>query len=158
MKFDVKEIKDYIKNHPDATIIIGGDSQKIYKKTSKNKNVRFVTCVIVYQKDANKIFFEVSKEKDIDQNPSRPVMRMMQETYKIVDITTKLMDVLIDRSFEIHLDINPKESEGSNCALNQAVGYCWGMIGVNPVVKPDAWAASTVSDHIVKKNKQVLKF
>jgi predicted RNase H-related nuclease YkuK (DUF458 family) len=165
MKFDIQEIKDYINDNPDAKIIIGGDSQKISKKKLKKKPgyknqkwVRFVTTVIVYQKDKNKIFFEVSKERDIDTNPSKPITRMMNETYKIVDITLKLMDVLIDRNFEIHLDINPDENEGSYCALNQAVGYCWGMIGVEPIVKPDAFVASTVSDHIVKHNKDVLSY
>ena len=153
MKFNIEEIKQYIEDHPEAKIIIGGDSQKISKKKSKNKGkyARFVTAVVVYQKDANKIFFEVTKEKDVDQNPSKPMMRMLKETEKIVDITMKLMDSIIDRDFEIHLDIASKDTEGSYCALGAAVGYCWGIVGVEPVVKPDAWVSSTVSDHIVKK-------
>jgi len=160
MKFDVEEIKQYIIENPNAKVIIGGDSQKISKRRTKKlkqKTARFVTCVIVYQKDKNKIFFEVSKERDLDTNPSKLMTRMMNETYKIVDITMKLLDVIIDRDFQVHLDINPKESEGSNCALAQAVGYCWGMVGIEPVVKPDSWAASTVADHIVKYNKDVLR-
>ena len=154
MKFDVEEIKTYIQENPDAKIIIGGDSQKISKRKRKNKQrvARFVTCVIVYRKDKNKIFFEVSKERDLDTNPGKPITRMMNETYKIVDITMKLLDVIVDRDFQVHLDINPKESEGSNCALSQAVGYCWGMIGIEPIVKPDSWAASTVADRWVKRN------
>lgn len=171
MKFDVEEIKDYILDNPEAIIIIGGDSQKISKKSAKKKNKksgiegkeyekfsRYVTAVIVYQKDKNKIFYEVSKERDIDPKPGKPFLRMMQETYKIADITIQLMDVLVDRDFEVHLDINAKPEHGSNCALSSAVGYVWGTVGIEPVVKPDSWAASTVADWIVKHNADVLNY
>ncbi len=163
MKFNIDEIKDYIKEHPNAKIIIGGDSQKISKRGSKGKFgkprvARFVTCVIVYEKDNNKIFFEVSKEKDFDQNPAKPQLRMMQETQKITDIALKLIDIILDKDFEIHLDINKSALHGSNCALGQATGYVWGLLGVEPIVKPDSWAASCVADHIVKTNKEVLSY
>ena len=163
MKFDIEEIKEYILENPDALIIIGGDSQKVSKKKRKRdkeagKIARFVTTVIVYQKDKNRIFFEVSKERDFDSNPSRPQMRMMQETQKITDIALKLMDVLVDREFEVHLDINKSPVHGSNCALGQATGYVWGLLGVEPIVKPDSWAASCVADHLVKTNKKVLEY
>jgi predicted RNase H-related nuclease YkuK (DUF458 family) len=161
VKFNIEEIKDYIRSNPDAKIIIGGDSQKVSKKRKKkgsHKMARFVTCVIVYKKDKNKIFFEVSKERDFDSNPSRPQLRMMQEVQKITSIATALIDVIIERDFEIHLDINPNKMYGSNCALGQATGYVWGILGVEPIVKPDSWAASTVADWIVKHNKEVLNY
>ncbi len=163
MKFNIEEIKEYIKSRPDAQVIIGGDSQKISSKKRKKMKLdgrvaRFVTCVIVYKKDENKIFFEVSKEKDFDHNPARPQMRMMQEVQKITSIAVELLDVLVDRNFEVHLDINKSEEHGSNCALGQATGYVWGMLGVEPKVKPDSWAASCVADWIVKKNRLVLNF
>ncbi len=160
MKFNVKEIKEYILDHPNAMIYIGGDSQKVSKKKKKtrHKEARFVTCVVVYEKDNNKIFYEVSKERDIDVIPGKPFNRMMNETYKVADITLKLMDVLIERNFEVHLDISTKEYNGSNCAMGAAIGYIWGVVGVEPILKPDSWVASTVSDHLVKKNKQVVNF
>lgn len=165
MTFNIQQIKDYILAHPNAKIIIGGDSQKISKKRKKkNKDLspgkysRFVTAVIVYERDNNKIFYEVSKERDIDTKPGKPYLRMMQETYKIAGIAIELMDVLIDRDFEIHLDINANPEYGSNCALSSAVGYVWGTVGIEPIVKPWSWAASCVADHIVKTNKEVLSF
>jgi predicted RNase H-related nuclease YkuK (DUF458 family) len=39
---------------------------------------------------------------------------------------------------------------GSNIVHNAAVGYVQGMTGILPKVKPEAWAASCVSDHFVK--------
>ena len=162
MKFNIEEIKEYILENPNAKIFIGGDSQKVSKKKRKNKGkakeARFVTAVIVYEKDKNKIFFEVSRERDVDVIPGRPFNRMMNETYKVAAITLELMDVLIDRDFEIHLDISKKEYNGSHCAMGAAVGYIWGTIGIEPILKPDAWVASTVADHIVKTNKKVLEY
>ncbi len=160
MKFNIEEIKEYIDTHPNAKIFIGGDSQKVSNKKRKNKNkeARFVTCVVVYEKDNNKIFFEVSKERDIDVIPGKPFNRMMNETYKVADITLQLMDVLIDRDFQIHLDISQEEFNGSHCAMGAAIGYIWGVVGVEPVLKPDSWVASTVADHIVKNNKKVLNY
>jgi len=160
MKFDLQEIKDYINDHPNAKIYIGGDSQKVSRKKrkSKNKEARFVTCVVVYEKDNNKIFYEVSRERDVDVIPGKPFNRMMNETYKVAEITLDLMDVLVDREFEIHLDISTKEFNGSHCAMGAAIGYIWGVVGVEPILKPNSWVASTVSDHLVKKNKDVLNF
>ena len=163
MKFDVEEIKKYITDHPNAKIFIGGDSQKASKKRkarakSPHKQARFVTAVVVYEKDQNKIFFEVSKERDVDAVPGKPFNRMMNETYKVADITLQLMDVLVERDFEIHLDISQLEYNGSHCAMGAAVGYIWGVVGIEPVLKPDSWVASTVADHIVKKNKAALNF
>lgn len=163
MNFNISEIKEYIRNNPDAKIFIGCDSQKVSNKKRKKlkikeKSARFVTAVVVYQKDKNKIFWEVSRERDIDVLPGKPFNRMMNEAYKVADIALKLMDVLIDRDFEIHLDISKKEFNGSNCAMGAAMGYIWGTIGVEPVLKPDSWVASTVSDHLVKKNSKVLAY
>ncbi len=161
MKFDVEEIKKYIEDNPKAKIIIGGDSQKVSRKGKKRSNPResrFVTAVVVYQKDKNKVFYEVTREKDFDKDPGKPFNRMMNETYKVADITLKLMDVLVDRDFACHLDISPHEYNGSNVAMGAAIGYIWGVIGIEPVLKPLSWCASCVSDHIVKKNKDVLGF
>ena len=163
MKFNIEEIKRYIQDNPNAKIFIGCDSQKVSSKKRKKlkikeKTARFVTAVVVYEKDKNKIFFEVSKERDIDVTPGKPFNRMMNETYKVADITLQLMDVLVERDFQIHLDISKEEYNGSHCAMNAAIGYIWGVIGIEPVLKPDAWVASTVSDHIVKNNKQVLNY
>ncbi len=161
MKFDVDEIKKYIQDNPNARVIIGGDSQKVSRKGKKRANPResrFVTAVVVYEKDHNKIFYEVTKEKDFDQDPGRPFNRMMNETYKVADITLKLMEVLVNRNFEIHLDISPHDYNGSNVAMGAAIGYIWGVIGIEPILKPDSWCASCVSDHIVKKNRDVLNY
>ena len=75
-------------------------------------------------------------------------MRLMTEVYKIAELYLKLADILEDREVEVHLDINPNEMYGSNCVINEAVGYIRGMCNVIPMVKPNAWAASTCADRM----------
>ena len=146
-----KEIKKYIKDNPKAKIVIGCDSQ-LYKKKFK-----FVTAVVVYSNEKSKIFYDVSVEKITDTKKSRPFTRLMKETEKAVNTAQELMDVILDRDFEIHLDINNSKAYGSNCVLSTAVGYVWGVIGIEPVIKPDSWGASCVADHIVKGKIKIAK-
>jgi predicted RNase H-related nuclease YkuK (DUF458 family) len=54
----------------------------------------------------------------------------------------KLADILEERTVEVHLDINPDEMFGSNCVINEAIGYIRGTCNVIPMVKPNAFAAS----------------
>ena len=149
-KMDLDAVRKYILDHPNAKIFAGCDSQRFKEKG--NWSARYIACIIVYEKDDNKIFAEISIDKDYDRNPGKPVMRLMNEVYKISTLVHELSDVLYDREFEVHLDINPRVTEGSHCAFHQAVGYIKGMHGITPVVKPDAFAASCIADHIVKSS------
>ena len=152
-EFDIQEIKDYIKEHPNAEIYIGCDSLKVPKKKRKRKKeriARFTTIVVVYEKDKNRVFMEDSIEPIYDTDPSKPSLRLMTEVYKVSEIVTELADVLENRDFEIHLDINPKKTEGSHCVYHQAVGYIKGVHGIDPVTKPDAFVSSVVADHFVR--------
>lgn len=45
---------------------------------------------------------------------------------QVTDLFTELENVLIDRDFEIHLDINPDERHGSNVAYGAAKGMIQG--------------------------------
>ena len=72
----------------------------------------------------------------------------MTEVYKIADLYIKLADVLDTRDVQVHLDINPDEMHGSNCVINEAVGYIRGMCNVIPMVKPQAFAASYAADRL----------
>ena len=70
----------------------------------------------------------------------------MNEAYKLSEMYLKLADVLVDRAVEVHLDINPSELHGSNCVINEAIGYIRGTCNVIPMIKPRAFAASYAAD------------
>ena len=145
--FDIEYIKRFIIEHPTAKIYLGADSQRI-----KHKKVRFATVVVVHYEGSKggRVFHDITYEKIADAKLGRPFNRMMREVTMVTDIYTQLEDVLIERDFEVHLDVNPDENHGSNVAYGAAKGMIWGMIGVEPVCKPDSWCSSCVADKYTK--------
>jgi predicted RNase H-related nuclease YkuK (DUF458 family) len=148
-KDELKEIFAFIDDNPEAKIFLGADSQR-----SKHKKVKFVTVLVVYQKDKSKIFKDVCYEKITDAKLSRPFNRMMREVMLVTELYTILEDVLIERDFEVHLDVSPDESNGSNVAYGAARGMVWGIVGVEAVCKPDSWAASHCADRFTKDKRK----
>lgn len=148
-KLNIDEVKLFIIDQfPDTKIYIGSDSERF-----QNKGVWYAdyTTVVVVHKDGNKgcrVFGEITRERDYDQNKDRPKMRIMTEVYKTANMYLSLADVLEDREVEIHLDINPDERYGSSCAVQEAIGYIRGMCNIIPLVKPNAWAASYCADRL----------
>ena len=72
----------------------------------------------------------------------------MNEVYRVSEMFQRLQEALVDRSVEVHLDINPNEMHGSSCVIQQAIGYIRGTCNVIPMVKPDAFAASYAADRL----------
>jgi len=149
--FDIDYIKQFIIEHPTAKIYLGADSQRM-----KKKKVRFATVVVIHFQDINdvgkggRVFHDVTYEKIEDAKLGRPFNRMLREVTLLTDIYNKLEDVLIERDFEVHLDISEDTTMGSSVAAGAAKGYIYGMIGVAPVMKPGAWCASCVADKYSK--------
>jgi len=144
-------IKDFITKNEDAKVYLGVDSQRV-----KKKRVKFATVVIIHFHDENgigkgaKIFEDITYETVTDAKLSRPFNRMMKEVQLVTELYNELEDVLIEKDFEIHIDVNPLQGTGSNVAYGAAKGMIWGMVCVEPVCKPDAWAASCAADRFSK--------
>jgi predicted RNase H-related nuclease YkuK (DUF458 family) len=144
---NVDEVKQYIKDSsPQSKIYLGCDSERILKQ-----NVWYAdyTLAVVIHKDSKhgcKLFGEVQREKDFDQKINKPRFRLMNEVYKLSDLYLKLADSFEERIVEVHLDINPNEMYGSNCVINEAIGYIRGTCNVVPMVKPKAFAATYAAD------------
>jgi predicted RNase H-related nuclease YkuK (DUF458 family) len=133
---------------PQTKIYIGGDSERF--KINGVWYADYATVIVVHidGKHGCKVFGEITRERDFDQKKAKPRMRLMTEVYKIAELYLKLKDVLEDRDVEVHIDINPDEHYGSSCVISEAVGYIRGMCNVVPLVKPNAWAASTCADRL----------
>lgn len=148
-RMDLDEVRAFIEaQSPESKIYIGGDSERF--AIGKDWYADYTLAVVVHYNGNNgcKVFGEVHRERVYDVKKDRPRMRLMTEVYKIADLYLKLADILEDRNVEVHLDINPNEMYGSNCVINEAVGYIRGMCNVVPMVKPNAWAASTCADRL----------
>jgi len=146
---NIKEVQTYIESlSPQTKIYIGGDSERF--KINGVWYADYATVIVVHidGKHGCKVFGEITRERDFDQKKAKPRMRLMTEVYKIAELYLKLKDVLEDRDVEVHIDVNPNIQHGSSCVIQEAVGYIRGMCNVIPLVKPNAWAASTCADRL----------
>ena len=145
---DIEEVRDFInKQSANTKIYIGGDSERVLIKGDWYADYTLAIVVHIDGRHGCKIFGEVHRERDYSTGrQNKPRLRLMTEVYKIAELYIKLADVLEERDVEVHLDINPNEMHGSNCVINEAVGYIRGTCNVVPMVKPAAFAASYAAD------------
>ncbi len=140
---DIEEVREFIKNSSeDSAIYVGCDSRQFRSRTV------FVTVVVVHinSNHGAKIFWQVDKVKRI----SSIRQRLMEEVNRAVYTALMIADVVGERPFEVHLDINPNPDHRSSMIVKEAVGYVLAQ-GLKPVLKPDAIAASTVADFFAGK-------
>lgn len=144
---NLNEVKEFIaKQSLQTKVYIGCDSERIL--IGKEWYADYILAIVVHidGKHGCKLFGEVVRERDFDQKQNRPRMRLMNEVYKVSNLYLRLVEVIIDREVEVHLDINPNELYGSNCVINEAIGYIRGTCNVIPMIKPKAFAASYAAD------------
>lgn len=140
---NIEEVREFIKNSSDnSAIYVGCDSRQFRSKTI------FVTVVVVHinSNHGAKIFWQVDRVDRI--NSIR--QRLMEEVNRAVYTALMIADVVGERPFEVHLDINPSPDHRSSVIVKEAVGYVLAQ-GLKPVLKPDAIAASTVADFFTGK-------
>jgi len=148
---DIETLKSYIESQSAETkIYFGADSERVNVDGVWMVDYLLIVAVHIDGKHGAKVFGEVQRERDYDRNLDRPKMRLMTEVMKIAELYLKVSEAvdLEKRHVELHLDINPLEIHGSSCALGEAVGYIKGVCGLDPVVKPNSWAASICADRL----------
>lgn len=149
MKLDVDEVKRFIQSQSSETkIYFGADSERINVDNKWMVDYLLVVAVHIDGKHGAKVFGEVQREMDYDRKLDRPKLRLMTEVMKIAELFLEFADFLEDRHVELHLDLNPLEIHGSSCAVAEAIGYIKGVCGIDPVIKPNSWAASICADRL----------
>ncbi len=139
----IDEVREFIKSSSEkSAVYVGCDSRQFREKTV------FVTVVVVHINSNNgaKIFWQVDKVRRI--NSIR--QRLMEEVNRAVLTALMIADVVGNRPFEVHLDINPNPDHRSSTIVKEAVGYVIAQ-GLKPVLKPDAIAASAVADFFTER-------
>lgn len=146
-KINLQEVKEFISvQSPQTKIYLGCDSERVLINEVWYADYTLAIVIHIDGKHGCKLFGEVIRERDFDQKINRPRYRLMNEVYKVSEMYLSLVDVLVDRPVEVHLDINPSEMHGSNCVINEAIGYIRGTCNVIPMVKPKAFAATCAAD------------
>lgn len=142
--FNMEEIFKAIEESSlDSSVYIGCDSAELGAN-----EVAYVTVIILHHDSCNggRVFKDVKIEKCYNMR-----QKLIREVSFVAEHGEKLLDVIGDRNFEVHLDVNPNKSAGSNVVLKEAVGYILGVLGIQPKLKPNAFAASCASDHMAVK-------
>lgn len=148
---NLDEVKEYISKEPNTSkIYLGCDSNTLFSKGVWKIN--FYRVVVIHHNGRNgcKIFGEKIVERDYSYNKRKPQHRLMQEVYKVSELYNLLADSFGDREVEVHLDLNPNKKYASNVIVEQAIGYVKATCNVIPLIKPDAWCASSVADKFLK--------
>ncbi len=152
LQFDIPVVKKFITDNPDSKIYIGCDSTR----TGKTR-VRFATVICIHYKGHGgaKVFGEISYEDIKDATLGRPINRMLTEVDKIIKMFKVLEEVLTERvdDLSIHIDISPDKKQGSNIAYGAAMGIIEGTLGIKPMAKPEAFAASFAADRYCNKSR-----
>lgn len=144
--FETQLVNSLKNNQFEKKIIVGGDSQVLDNKIS------FVTTVIVLSVGHGGIFFYNKQHIEFDNKYLLMQNRLFEETYRAVEIA-KIVDGLLKNTKykvdQIHCDLNSNKKYKSNKAVTMCVGYISGN-GYKAIIKPDAYAASSIADSLTR--------
>lgn len=153
-QFDFDEVRQAIKESPeDSAVYIGADSKQY---TSEGVHyVAYCTVVILHfgSQHGATIFKSLRTDRDYGQLRTR----LMAEVTDAIAVGYELIDHIGDRGFEIHLDINRGLQHKSSVLVKEATGYVLGSLGIEPKLKPEAFAASSVADRYAVKQGKYLR-
>ena len=141
---DIEEVKRFIQTtSEESAIYVGCDSRQLKDKTV------FVTVVVVHinSNHGARIFWQIDKVERIRSLRQR----LLEEVGRAVYIALMISDVVGNRPFEVHLDINPNPDHRSSIIVKEAVGYVMAQ-GLTPVLKPESIAAFSVADFITENH------
>lgn len=138
-----EELRKFISNaSATSTVYVGCDSKRF--RRGGRMRVAYVTVVVIHYDSCNggKIF----KEVEIQDDYGNMRQRLMTEVYMAANLAYEIVDVVGDRPFEVHLDLNPNPNHKSSVVVKEATGYVMGMLGITPKLKPHSIASSTCAD------------
>lgn len=145
---DVK--KAILESSDTSSIYIGCDSIR-FKKHGRFY-ARYATVVILHidSRHGCQLFYTEETMPDYGKKTEGLRQRLLNEAGFAIAVALELVDVIGDRKLEIHLDINPKEQFASSKAVKEATGYVLGATGIQPKIKPFAFAAMHAADKVAR--------
>jgi predicted RNase H-related nuclease YkuK (DUF458 family) len=131
---------------PNSSVYIGCDSIRFRK--NKMWYAKYSTVVIIHMdsKKGGQLFHASVDMPDFGNLKQR----LLMEVQLAVTAAMEIIDVIGDRHFEVHLDINPNPKHKSNVAVKEALGWVRGSLGMDAKIKPSAFAATHAADHAVR--------
>lgn len=153
MDFDWELIEQAItRSAPTSAVYVGCDSKR------KSDLISYATVIIIHH-EGNKgasIFKSIETEPAYCASKAGIRARLMMEVYRAGETALKIQEWVGPRKFEVHLDINPDPRHKSSIAYQEAMGTIIGYVGIPPIFKPKAFAASCAADHDAVKRAETL--
>lgn len=144
-------VKEFNRAPPNSKLYLGADSVRFEKKGQAFAKISVVAVIHLGSAHGCKVIGFNEVERVYDHNLGKPRHRMMLEVLELAKLYQELVEFIPPENMEVHLDISTAPEHGSSCAAKEAAGYFLGMFNVNPIMKPNAWAASTCADLYNKK-------
>jgi predicted RNase H-related nuclease YkuK (DUF458 family) len=136
-----------LKSSPESSVYIGADSIR-HKKKNGQWWAKYSVVVVLHtdSKRGCRLFHKTYDEPDYGGLKQR----LLNEVNYAVSCASELIDVIGNRPFAVHLDINPDPKHKSSVAVKEALGWVKGQLGIDAVIKPHAFAATHCADHLVR--------
>jgi len=140
-------IMNFIRSEPDNSykLIVGSDSHPGFEE------VVFVTAIVIYRIGRGGRFFYHKEKTDLHtglkQRIFYEVSRSLEVASEITELLAEEESINNDLQVEIHVDVGEKGS--SSTIIKEVVGMVVGS-GYEALIKPEAYAASTVADKYTK--------
>ena len=144
-------VKEFRNAPPNSKLYLGADSVRFLRDGQAFAKISVVAVIHLAGSKGCRVIGDNFVERVYDSNLGRPQHRMMLEVYEVSKLYLELAEELPDIAIEVHLDISEDSQYGSSCAAKQAAGYILGVCNIKPIMKPNAWAASTCADLFNKK-------
>lgn len=142
-QFDLAEIREAIESSSEETAIYIGCDSKTFSKRRQHFAAYVIAIVLhIDGKSGGKLYKQVTIERDFGNIRQR----LMNEVYMAGAIALDVVESIGERPFEVHLDINTDPEHKSSVCVKEATGFIMGTLGITPKLKPEAFAASTISD------------
>lgn len=142
----MEELSQFVSNES-LVVHVGTDAQAFGPGTAD-----YVTCVIIHGiQDDGRAFSRIYYIKDKKVSTNSLWEKLYNETMGSITVAMEIADSeerFRDR-IVVHVDANPNKKYASNNYVQQLAGMVMGF-GFRHLLKPDSWAASHASDHIVK--------
>ena len=137
----ITDIRDWVKEtaQNELEVHVGTDSLQTGKYT------QFVTVVVIHRPGKGG---RVAYTREVVPRIKQLRERLLKETYKSTELALEILDSC-PADLTIHIDANTDEKHLSSKYYKELVGLVMGQ-GFKAVVKPEAWAATTAADHLVR--------
>lgn len=136
---------------PDTRVIIACDSQQVGIVTE------YVTVVVLHRPTkGGRVFIcseRIARIRELRERLWREAYRSVQLAMELSSPPDGLEAISVD---EVHIDANVDPRHKSSKYVEELVGLVMGQ-GFRAVVKPEAFAASHIADHVVKHRNERIK-